>query len=47
MVTISQGYCIFMPEKEGDMEEIISKADAALYKVKKDGRNNYFIQEES
>lgn len=46
-VTISQGYCVFMPEKEGNMEEIISKADTALYKVKKDGRNNYSIREDS
>ena len=45
-VTISQGYSVFMPEKEGDMEEIISKADAALYKVKKAGRNNYSIQDD-
>ena len=45
-VTISQGYSVFMPEKEGDMEEIISKADTALYKVKKAGRNNYSIRED-
>ena len=45
-VTISQGYCVFMTEKEGDMEEIISKADTALYKVKKAGRNNYSIRED-
>ena len=46
-VTISQGYCIFMPEKEGDMEAIISKADDALYNVKKAGRNNYSIREDN
>ena len=44
-VTISQGYYVFMPEKEGDMEEIISKADVALYEVKKSGRNNYSIRD--
>lgn len=44
-VTISQGYCVFVPEKEGNMDEIISKADASLYKVKKEGRNNYSVRE--
>lgn len=46
-VTISQGYCVFIPEKEGNIEDIISKADVALYKVKKGGRNNYSIWEDN
>ena len=44
-VTISQGYCVFAADAENTLEDIIGKADVALYQVKKEGRNSYVILE--
>lgn len=44
-LTISQGFCVFLPEKEKSLDEIISSADIALYEVKKKGRNNFCVIE--
>lgn len=44
-VTISQGFCVFVPEGQRSLDEIISSADIALYQVKKEGKNNYFVIE--
>ena len=46
-ITISQGYYCFMPQVEQSLEEILEKADHALYHVKEHGRNNYHIIEET
>ena len=46
-ITISQGYYCFMPKKEQTLEEILAKADKALYYVKEHGRNQYRIIEEA
>jgi len=44
-ITISQGYCVFIPEKECVLKDIIHKADIALYQVKKEGRNGAIVLE--
>lgn len=46
-LTISQGYYCFMPKQEQTLEELLAKADKALYYVKEHGRNNYHIMKES
>lgn len=43
-VTISQGYCCFVPEKEAKLSDMLSMADKALYLVKERGRNGYEVQ---
>jgi len=43
-ITISQGYCCFIPEKEVDLAEMLSMADKALYKVKENGRNGIEVR---
>lgn len=40
-ITISQGYCCFVPAEKVDLSEMMSMADKALYKVKKNGRNGF------
>lgn len=42
-ITISQGYCCFVPEKEVDLSDMLTMADKALYKVKENGRNGYEV----
>lgn len=42
-LTISQGFLVFIPENMSAMDEIIAKADQALYQVKKEGRNTYYV----
>ena len=42
-VTISQGYCCFVPEKEVELADMLEMADKALYKVKEHGRNGYEV----
>lgn len=42
----SIGITISDPEKKEDIEELLSKADAAMYEVKKSGKNNYKIYSE-
>lgn len=44
-VTISQGYCCFVPKKEVDLSDMLAMADKALYKVKESGRNGYEVQD--
>lgn len=38
-VTISLGYSCLVPSERGDPEEVLKKADEALYQAKQDGRN--------
>lgn len=45
-ITVSQGYYCFVPQSEQSVEEILAKADKALYHVKENGRNQYYIIEE-
>lgn len=45
-VTISQGYVCFIPQENEDIDTMIERADKALYYVKKNGRNAYYIIEE-
>lgn len=42
-VTISQGYCCFVPEKEVELSDMLAMADKVLYKVKEHGRNGYEV----
>lgn len=42
-ITISQGYCCFVPEKEVELSDMLTMADKALYQVKEDGRNGYEV----
>ena len=42
-ITISQGYCCFVPEKEVDLSDMLTMADRALYQVKEHGRNGYEV----
>lgn len=42
-ITISQGYCCFIPKKEVELPEMMSMADKALYKVKENGRNGFEV----
>ena len=44
-ITISQGYCCFVPEKEVELSDMLSMADKALYKVKESGRNGYIVED--
>ena len=44
-VTISQGYCCFVPVGEAYLADMMSMADGALYKVKENGRNGYEVTE--
>lgn len=44
-VTVSQGYACFAPKEGENMDASIEHADHALYFVKKNGRNNYYIIE--
>lgn len=46
-ITVSQGYYCFKPQFELSMEEVLTKADKALYHVKEYGRNHYHIIEEA
>jgi diguanylate cyclase (GGDEF)-like protein len=39
----SIGIAIYDPQKEESVEELIRKADSAMYEVKKSGKNNYKI----
>lgn len=43
IVTLSQGVYAGIPNSTDTMRDFIEKADQSLYKVKKAGRNNYFI----
>lgn len=45
-VTISQGYTCFIPKRNEDIDAMIERADKALYYVKNNGRNAYYIIEE-
>ena len=42
-ITISQGYCCFIPEETEGVDDLIEHADKALYYVKKHGRNGYHV----
>lgn len=42
-ITISQGYCCFVPEKEVALSDMLMMADKALYRVKENGRNGYEV----
>lgn len=42
-ITISQGYVCFVPTGDEKVEELIKRADVALYHVKQNGRNGYHI----
>lgn len=44
-VTISQGYAYFIPKEGEEMDALIEHADHALYFVKENGRNSYYIIE--
>ena len=44
-VTISQGYAYFVPSGDDNIETLIEHADHALYFVKNNGRNSYYIIE--
>ena len=44
-VTVSQGYCCFVPQKESNLTNMLSMADKALYTVKESGRNGYEVIE--
>lgn len=44
-VTVSQGYAIVSSKEKIDQKKLISYADKALYYVKKNGRNGYFIMQ--
>ena len=46
-ITVSQGYYCFIPRFEQSVEEVLAKADKALYHVKEHGRNHYHIIEEA
>lgn len=42
-ITISQGYCCFVPQKGVDLAGMMAMADKALYKVKESGRNGFEV----
>jgi diguanylate cyclase (GGDEF)-like protein len=42
-VTLSQGIVSLVPEKETSSEELIERADQALYQAKQQGRNRYVV----
>lgn len=42
-VTISQGYVCMQPQEEENGTNLLQYADKALYQVKKNGRNGYYI----
>lgn len=44
IISISQGYSIFMPKKGDTYNTALEYADKVLYKVKQRGRNNYLIE---
>lgn len=43
-VTVSQGYTMAMAEPGDKIEDLIQKADKALYEVKRNGRNDYLYK---
>jgi diguanylate cyclase (GGDEF)-like protein len=42
-ITISQGIASLAPEKESSPEDLIQRADQALYQAKQQGRNRYVV----
>ncbi len=42
-LTISQGYCVYIPQEIYNLEEVLAKADASLYQAKESGRNCFVI----
>ncbi len=42
-VTLSQGIASLIPEKETASEDLIQRADQALYQAKQQGRNRYVV----
>lgn len=46
IVTMSQGYVCLLPEKGQRLNELLKGADAALYEVKKHGKNDFLVIKE-
>ena len=42
-ITVSQGYCCFLPQEEVALADMLAMADKALYQVKANGRNGFEI----
>ncbi len=45
-ITASFGTASFIPESKEDLETLIKRADDALYRAKKDGRNRVWVSGE-